>query len=313
MDWNDVCIRIRTADTETTAAVASMTVPYGIYIEDYSDMEEMLPQIGRVDYVDDALAAKDRNHSLIHVYIPATLAPGEAVSFIEERLLAENIWHQVTMSAIREADWANNWKAFYHPERVGERLVVCPSWETYAEQPGDLVLHLDPGSSFGTGKHETTRLCLAALETAVRPGDRVLDMGCGSGILAIAALRLGASAALGVDIEKHAAATAAENAAANGFGPDRFTALAGDVLADEALRAQVGAGYDLICANIVADVLLAMRGFFAETLRQGGTLLASGIIDTRADEVLAGLVGAGFTLRNRFDLRGWVALELCRL
>ena len=307
MEWNEVCIKVNASDADTAAAVATMTVPYGIYIEDYSDMEAVLPTVGPVDYIDEALAAKDRAHAVVHIYIPSTLAPREAVSFIEERLTAESVWHEVTTSSIREEDWANNWKEFYHPERVGSRLVICPSWEEYARKEGDLVLDIDPGSSFGTGKHETTRLCLEALERLVHGGERVLDMGCGSGILGIASLLLGAQEALGVDIEKHAVLTAKENAANNGFTAPRYEAVCGFAPADAAFTESLGCGYDLILANIVADVILSMKSMFLEKLRDGGVLLVSGIIDTRADEVLDALAAAGFVLRDRFELRGWVA------
>ncbi len=312
MEWNEVCVKVKAADADIAAAVATMTVPYGIYIEDYSDMEAVLPTVGPVDYIDEALAARDRAHAVIHLYIPSTLAPLEAVSFIRERLTAGAVWHEVTTARVREEDWANSWKEFYHPERIGERLVICPSWETFARGADDLVLRIDPGSSFGTGKHETTRLCLEALTSLIHGGERVLDMGCGSGILGIAALLLGAQRVCGVDIEKHAVMTARENAADNGFAPPRYAAVCGNAPADAAFTGSLGGGYDLILANIVADVILSMRGMFLEKLRPGGVLLVSGIIDTRADEVLDALAAAGFALKERFTLRGWVAASLTR-
>lgn len=312
MEWIELCVKVPTEHTETAAAIATMTVPYGIYIEDYSDMEEMLPKIGRVDYIDEELIAKDRAHSIIHIYIPQNLAPMEALSFIEERLRAQGIEYETDAVSVREEDWANNWKAFYHPERVGNRLVVCPSWELYSPQEGDAVLTMDPGSSFGSGKHETTRLCLEETERAVKAGDAVLDMGCGSGILSIAALKLGAARAVAVDVDKNAAATAARNAQENGFEPPVYQTLAGNATEDEALYARIGGDYDLILANIVADVILAMRGLFWEKLKQGGSLIVSGIIDTRANEVLDALCAQGFVPASRSELRGWVAARFTR-
>ncbi len=312
MEWIELCVKVKTEHTDTAAAIATMTVPYGIYIEDYSDMEEMLPQIGRVDYIDEELIAKDRTHSIIHIYIPDNLAPGEALSFIEERLRADGIWYETSSVTISEDDWANNWKAFYHPERIGERLVVCPSWELYERQPGDVVLTMDPGSSFGTGKHETTRLCLIETEKTVRRGDTVLDMGCGSGILSIAALKLGASRAVAVDVDVNAATIAARNAAENGFDAGVYTALAGSATDDPTLYDAIGGGFDLITANIVADVILAMQDLFFDKLRAGGSLIVSGIIDTRADEVLDALTAFGFTQEARLEMRGWVAAKFTK-
>ncbi len=308
MDWSEIKIDIPCEYTDTAAAIANMTVPYGIYIEDYSDMDELLPQTGIVDYVDDELQNKDRTRAVIHVYIPKNLAPAEAVSFIEQRLSAENIPYSVTSADTDDSQWAENWKKYYHPERIGKRLVICPSWESFEKKPDDVVLTLDPGSSFGTGKHETTRLCLETLDSLIGGGERVLDMGCGTGILSLAALLLGARSAKAVDIDKNAAHTAEENAVQNGVG-ENYDACFGDVVSNAEFRASLGSGYDVICANIVADVIIAMREIFLEKLADDGTLIVSGIIDTRSDEVLLALANAGFVVAKKHELNGWVAAE----
>ncbi len=310
MDWTEITVKVALADAEVAQAIASMTVPYGIYIEDYSDMEAVLPEVGWVDVIDEALLAKDRAHAIIHVYLPKENNPAEAVAFITERLKTVQIDYKLDTATIHENDWANNWKQYYKPERIGERLVVCPSWEQYEPKADDVMLTLDPGAAFGTGQHETTRLCLLLLEQAVLPGSRVLDVGCGSGILSIAALKLGAKEATAVDIDPYAAATARQNALENGFEDDRYHTVAGNLLADSQLCNTIGGAYDVIAANIVADVILAMKALFYAKLETAGTLLVSGIIDARADEVEQALVQAGFGVAERRELRGWVALRM---
>ncbi len=307
MEFTEIKIRVAAADCDTAAAIANMSVPYGIYIEDYSDMEAVLPTVGLVDYIDETLLAKDREHAIVHIYIPADGDPAEALSFVKERLDAEGLGYTLETDSVSDAVFLNEWKKFYKPQRVGARLVIRPSWETYAAQKGEVVVTLDPAGAFGTGKHETTRLCLELLEALVAGGERVLDLGTGSGILAIAALALGAARAVGVDIEPNAVDTAARNAAENGFGETRFEPLCGDVLRDGALRARLGGDYDVVTANIVADVIIAMAPLFCELLRAGGALIASGVIDAREAEVEAALKAAGFKINEIRRDGGWSA------
>ncbi|MEG0833079.1 MAG: 50S ribosomal protein L11 methyltransferase [Oscillospiraceae bacterium] len=310
MDWTELAINVPTKDTQTAADIATMTVPYGFYIEDYSDMEELLPQIGHVDFIDEELQKKDKTHSVLHIYIPKNMQPLEAQSFITERLTAEGIEHSVVISKIDEDKWANCWKKYYKPERIGNRLVICPSWEKYTQKEGDIVLSLDPQMAFGTGKHETTRLCLELLEQTVETGGRILDMGCGSGILSVAALAFGAKEATGCDIDKNSVAIACENARINGFDDGVFTGFVGDVTNDTELENSIGSGYDIIVANIVADVIIGMKDIFFKKLKQSGCLIVSGIIDSRSDEVAESLTLAGFELTREERLRNWVALSL---
>ncbi|MEG0752096.1 MAG: 50S ribosomal protein L11 methyltransferase [Oscillospiraceae bacterium] len=306
-EWTELQFEVDSANADTAAAIATVRAAGGLYIEDYSDMDETLPTIGIVDYVDDELAAKSKTRAIIHLYIPADENPEESSAFISEHLRAAGIVFDARSSSIKEDDWANNWKRFFFAERVGDRLVICPSWDSFDALEGDVVVTLDPGSSFGSGKHETTRLCLELIEKYIHGNERVLDMGCGSGILAIAALMLGASSASGVDVEQGAVKTAIANAALNGVDV-HFDARCGDVLTDSVLAQEIGGGYDVICANIVADVLIAMKRVFCDELKSGGALLASGIIDTREREVALALTSAGLTLSETREQNGWYAL-----
>ena len=192
-----------------------------------------------------------------------------------------------------DADWANNWKAYYKPLPIGQRLLVCPSWEK-ADPQGRILLSLDPGMAFGSGSHHTTRMCLEFLEQAVQAGSQVLDLGCGSGILSIAAILLGAAHATGVDIDPIAQKTAGENAARNGVQADRYTVLCGDVLTDAALVERLQAqAYDVVVANIVADVIMGLSPLVPALMKDDGVFITSGIIAERLEDVLAALKAQG--------------------
>lgn len=305
MDWTEVCIRVETARTDEAAAIANMAVPYGLYIEDYSDLEEGAREIAHIDLIDEELLTRDRSHSIIHLYIDPEDNPPEAVAFLRERLAAAGIQSEVEATAVREEDWANNWKKYFKPLPVGERLLICPSWETAENPEHRAVLSIDPGMAFGTGGHDTTRLVLETLERHIQPGDAFLDVGCGSGILSIAACLLGAGSALGVDIDALAVKTARENGELNGLTPPRYTVMQGDLTRD------VTGTYPVIAANIVADAIIALSPAIPALLAAGGVYIVSGIIDTREADVQAALADCGFTVTERHEHGGWLCL-VCR-
>ena len=302
MDWTEILIEVKTSDLDEASAIANMTVPYGIYIEDYSGLEDEVMQIAHIDLIDEELLKKDRNAAKIHIYIDPEDNIDEAVSFLRERLSAAGIEHGIDLSLVREADWRNNWKKFFKPMPVGERLLINPSWYTDTDPEGRAVLNIDPGLAFGTGKHETTRLCLEALERYVKAGDSVLDVGCGSGILGIAAVLLGADSAFGVDIDETAVRTANENAGVNGVSGG-FRAVAGDLVE------KVEGKYDLVVANIVADAIIALSASVREFMKPDAVYIVSGIIDTRADDVRSA-VYEDFEIIEENALAGWYCFVL---
>lgn len=311
MNWTDLKITVNTKDAEAAAAIAQLAVPYGIYIEDYSDMLELVPEIAHIDLIDEELLARSRTEAILHLYLPPEENPAEAVAFLTHRLEANRIEYRIeTDRSLAEEDWANAWKQYYHPTHLGERLVVCPSWEEYSPAEQELVMTLDPGMAFGSGTHHTTRLCCTLLETLPVEGKRVLDMGTGSGILSIGALLLGAEQAVGVDIDSVAVRTAGENAEENGFGADRFIPVTADLVHQTLPEELTHGGFDIVLANIVADVIIALAPSIRRHLRTGGHLVASGIILPRADEVVAALEAEGLTVLERREQEGWCALLL---
>ena len=311
MDWTEINIEISAAQVDEAAAIAQMVVPYGIYIEDYSDLRTEAPKIAHIDLIDEELLEKDVTKALIHIYISPDDNPAEAIAFLGEKYTAAGIANTISTTAVKQEEWATAWKQYYHPQKLGNRLVVCPSWEEYEKQPEEVIITLDPGMAFGTGSHATTRLCLTALEETIHGGERVLDLGCGSGILSIAALRLGAEHAFACDIDEKCVEVAYENAALNGIDRSRYTVRWGDVLSDQQLKAEIGGGYDMVVANIVADVIIGLSGQVRPFLKKDGLFLCSGIIDDRAEEVARHLREAGWDILRTRQSEGWFSY-LCR-
>lgn len=271
----------------------------GFVIENEDDFKEFLENNHQYwDYVDDELENKFDGVSRIKCYL---MDDEEGLAVLRKINAA---YDDVVTGFVEDSDWENNWREYYKPIEVGEKLVVVPEWEE-APDDGRLPLRLDPGLIFGTGSHATTRMCLAALEEFSKPGVKVLDLGCGSGILGIGALILGADSCLGVDIDPKAPDVVMSNAALNGIGADRMTAWAGDIISDASLRARIGGGYQLVLANIVADVIIALaplvRGFMAE----GATFICSGIIENRWPEVKAALEANGIEVLNHKSEEEW--------
>ena len=300
MEWKDISITVPKAQADTAEAIATGIAGGGIYIEDYSDLEQQVEAIAHVDLIEQELRDKDRNTVIVHLYLSPDENPAEVLELLRQRLLASELDATLKVTGIEEDDWENGWKAFYHAMELGNRLAVCPSWESY-DKPGRVVLRLDPGMAFGTGTHETTALCLRALDELVAGGERMLDIGTGSGILAIAALLLGAAEADGVDIDPMCVRTAGENAERNGVA-DRFHVRVGN------LSDQARGTYQIITANIVANAIIALAPSVPALLDAGGVFLASGIIDEREEEVAEAIAAAGLAVREIRRDNGWVCI-----
>lgn len=302
MEYTEVKLFVKTEDTERASSIAIMTVPYGIYIEDYSDLEQGAWEIAHIDLIDEDLLNKNREESIIHIFIEEGNNPNEAVSFLTERLNAEGIANHIETDGVNSDDWQDKWKAFFKPQSIGNRLFVRPVWIDDYDSGNRAVLNIEPGAAFGTGTHETTRLCLETLDKIIKNGDTVLDIGCGSGILAIASMLLGAKEGFGVDIDPLAVKTAKENGLMNGLREPELQFVCGD-LADKVTKK-----YDVVVANIVADIIILFSTQVKAFMKQDGVFIASGIIDTRADEVVMALQGAGLTVKERIEENGWVCL-----
>ena len=300
MDWTEVKITVDAENVDAAGDIAQMTVPWGIYIEDYSHMEEEVEEVAHIGLIDEKLLKKDRTKAVVHVYVGPEDSPAEAVAFLSERYAAAGIRHEISTLPCVQEDWINNWKKYFHPIKVGKKLLIRPDWEKAENPEGRVVLDLEPGIAFGTGTHETTRLCMEFLEEFVTPGCAMLDVGCGSGILSVAGLLLGAKSAVGVDIDPLAVKTAVQNAARNRV-EDRFTGICGS------LTGKVRGTFDVVAANIVADVIVELTEDVEKFLNPGAVFVMSGIIDEREDDVLRALKGK-FRVAARKEEKGWVAL-----
>ncbi len=319
MNWTEVQIFTASGGVDMLCAMMLDLGIKGFTISDPEDFQAFLAdKEGRWDYIDDDLMQLANAETSVIVYLPENAQGAEQLIALRDLLHhlqeddATGVFGrlELTLNNVSEEDWANNWKQYFKPMPVGGRLLIKPSWEECPPSNDRIILEIDPASSFGTGQHHTTRLCLELLEDALQPKDRILDLGCGSGILSIAAMLLGAAEAKAVDIEENAVKTAAENAEKNHIPADCYHAYCGDVISDPALRETLGKGYDIITANIVADVLIGMSDLFRQFLRPGGTLIVSGIIMERKDEVLDVLQDSGYTLSEVREKEGWAAAKL---
>ena len=317
MKWLEVHIDTNYSGLEGVETMLSTLGIDGVVIDDETEFQDFLENNHEYwDYVDEELAQRMQGRSRLTFYLEVGeegfAKMGEVRMALEELKKEHDDWGTLlmTMDTMEDADWENNWKQYYKPMEIGERLLVIPQWET-AEVGDRVPLILEPGLTFGTGSHATTRLCLMALEKHVKPGMRVVDLGCGSGILSIAALKLGAAEARAIDIDDKCINVAYENAAMNGIGKDSYTVLSGNILTDQSAVEQLGGGYDIVVANIVSDIIIALAPQARYYMKEDALFLCSGIIDTRAEEVKGKLVEAGFEVLEERSADGWFSF-LCK-
>ena len=306
--WLEIILNAKSEELDVISATLIANGVPGLAVEEEEEFRTFLEENRQYwDYVDDELMEQMKGVSRIKFYVTDD---EDGQKQLKQYLQGVDLPY--TSVRLREYDWAHSWQKYYRPLAIGKKLYIIPEWERDTAQvpEGCTTLLMNPGLTFGTGSHASTQLCLEGIEDYVVPGRPVLDLGCGSGILAIAALRLGASHATGVDIDPKAVDVAYENAALNGIGQDRYTVRAGDVISDAALAAELAREkYHLVLANIVADVIIPLSVRVPQMLAEDGVFLCSGIIDTRAHEVEAALKKNGLTVTRKREKNGWVALE----
>lgn len=298
MEWTKLTAKGKTADLSDITAVMSM-LDNGLMIEDYSDVT--LDGVYG-DLIDESILNADREHVCVSLFVPAEKSLAEYISFLRERFAALSLDVTLSTEGMREEDWAESWKQYYHPIPLG-RVTVVPAWQEYTPREGEAIIRMDPGMAFGTGTHETTRLVMKMMQDVIEGGERVLDLGCGSGILSLCASKLGASFCAAYDIDPVAVRVAAENIRED--GATNIVCGVSDLLRSVDTS---GGQYDFVLANIVADVILRLLPDVGAYMKDGGRMILSGIICPRADEVRAAVAACGFTVLEEREENDWLAI-----
>ncbi|MBQ8587592.1 MAG: 50S ribosomal protein L11 methyltransferase [Oscillospiraceae bacterium] len=317
MQWTELTIRSASGGIELLCAELTEAGFDSFMIDDTSEFQNFLEEAQDYwDYVDESLSEKMSDISQVRLYLEEDAAQGEILRL--QTLLRELPTRYpgadfgpltIALDNVPEEDWENSWKQSYRPLPIGGKLLVVPKWMTVDDTQGRLPIYLDLGLTFGTGEHASTRMCMSALEQLVKGGERVADLGSGSGILSICALRLGAQSAVGIDVDPAAEHIATENALSNGFGAEQFSACTGNVITDRRRMEELAqGGYDIVCANIVAGVLVQLMPVIPCFLRENAHFLCSGILAEREEEVRQAAQQAGLTITRAFHEEGWCCL-----
>ena len=303
-EWTQIKVTVPLTRLDDTIAVMNMVSNY-LQIEDYSDID-LKTCYG--DLIDEAILNADKTIASVSVYLSGNDGVADTLIFLRERFDSLCVKAEISISGVNEEDWANSWKAYYKPIKIGERIVIVPAWEKYEASEGEIIVRMDPGMAFGTGTHETTRLVIKLLEKYVRSGYRVADVGCGSGILAICAAKLGAAECKAYDIDPVAVKVANENIKDSGL-TDKVSCEVSDLLKQVD---RSGGAYNVICANIVADIIIRMTPDIGRFMKDDCVLLCSGIIKERADDVILKLNEYALKVIERIDDNGWCALAVMK-
>ena len=298
--WTQLTVKVKTADTDRAADILGM-LECGVMIEDYSDFS-LNGMYGEL--VDDAILSADREHSKISIFVPEERNVYEYTAFVEARLSSLGVAYELSLAGMSEDDWAESWKKYFKPIRLG-RVTIVPAWEDYEAAEGETLVRIDPGMAFGTGTHETTRLVMKIMQDLDLKEKTVLDVGCGSGILSICASELGASVCNAYDIDPVAVKVARDNAK----GYPGISVDVSDLLSSVKV---VPGGYGLCVANIVADIILRMLPDIGSYLHPSAPVILSGIIAEREAEIVSAAKALGWSLVRRESENDWVALMIKR-
>ena len=301
VDYTEIVFSISPKDIDIAGDIANMAVKGGIYVEDYTNLEENVEQIAHIDLIDEELLKKDRSVAKIHIYLDETENPAETISYISEMYKANGIDFSVDSSMCLYEDWAENWKKYFKPINIGNKLVIRPAWEPETADKSRTELILEPGMAFGTGTHETTSMCIRELENYVDETKTVFDIGCGSGILAIAAAELGAKEVVAGDLDEVAVKVSKENCEINHVS-DKVVVKHGS------LFEVVDSKADVIVANIIADIIKILAKDVSKFLKEDGVFISSGIILAKIDEVCEALEENGFEIVKVERLGEWSAI-----
>ncbi|MDY3030616.1 MAG: 50S ribosomal protein L11 methyltransferase [Clostridia bacterium] len=320
MDWIKATIYTTSEGIEPVSGRLYQLGINGIEIDDENDFKDFLENNKQYwDYVDEELIKSKEGETKVSAYVSDNPAGYEMLAAVKSTLAelkeldTDNEFGRLDLetSALNEEDWANNWKKYFHPMEIGEKILIKPEWEELSEETDRVVFNINPGMTFGTGSHYTTQLCIESLEQYITEGSEMLDLGCGSGILSVISLMLGAKKAVAVDIDPNAVDIAYANAERNGVDKSKYSVYAGNILTDEELQHQIGGKYDVVAANIVADVIIGLTPKAREYMKEDGVFITSGIIEDRTDDVKAALEENGFEIVEIKQRKDWVSI-VCR-
>lgn len=301
-EWVQIKVTVKLDKLDDVVAVMNMVSNY-LQIEDYSDID-LKTCYG--DLIDEAILNADKTVASVLVYLSKDAGVVDTLNFLKTRFSELSIDAEITVSGVNEEDWANSWKEYYKPIKIGDKIVIVPAWEKYDAKDDEIIVRMDPGMAFGTGTHETTRLVIKLLEKYIKQGMRAADVGCGSGILAICASKLGAKECKAYDIDPVAVKVANENI--KDSGQTNITCEVSDLLA----QVDKSEPYDVICANIVADIIIRMIPSVGALMNEKSVILASGIIVERSQDVISAFEEKGFKIVERIDENGWCALAVSK-